>query len=49
MKAGTGDAVVLDRVTKQYGATVAVRDLSLSVARGEMFGLIGPEIGRAHV
>jgi len=37
------DPIVLDAVTKRYGATVAVRDLTLSVGRGEMFGLIGPD------
>jgi drug efflux transport system ATP-binding protein len=37
------DAIALDRVTKRYGRTIAVRELSLSVARGEMFGLIGPD------
>jgi len=37
------DAIVLDGVTKRYGAVTAVRDLSLSVQRGEMFGLIGPD------
>jgi ABC-2 type transport system ATP-binding protein len=37
------DAITLDRVTKRYGKTAAVRELSLSVARGEMFGLIGPD------
>jgi ABC-2 type transport system ATP-binding protein len=35
--------LVLDRVTKRYDKVVAVRDLSLSVASGEMFGLIGPD------
>jgi ABC-2 type transport system ATP-binding protein len=33
----------LDRVGKKYGDVVALRDLSLSVERGEMFGLIGPD------
>ena len=33
----------LDRVTKRYGHTVAVNGLSFTVARGEMFGLIGPD------
>ena len=33
----------LDRVGKKYGEVVALRDLSLSVERGEMFGLIGPD------
>jgi ABC-2 type transport system ATP-binding protein len=36
-------ALILDRVTKRFGATVALRELSLSVVRGEMFGLIGPD------
>jgi ABC-2 type transport system ATP-binding protein len=36
-------AIALDRITKRYGATTAVRELSLSVERGEMFGLIGPD------
>jgi ABC-2 type transport system ATP-binding protein len=36
-------AVVLDRVTKRFGATVAVNDVSLEIRRGEMFGLIGPD------
>jgi ABC-2 type transport system ATP-binding protein len=36
-------AVVIERVTKHFGATVAVNDLSLEVRRGEMFGLIGPD------
>jgi ABC-2 type transport system ATP-binding protein len=37
------DVVTLDRVTKRYGATTAVAELSLSIGRGEMFGLIGPD------
>jgi ABC-2 type transport system ATP-binding protein len=37
------DAITLDGVTKQYGQTTAVRELTLSVAAGEMFGLIGPD------
>ncbi len=36
-------AIELDRVTKRYGATTALRDVSLTVERGEMFGLIGPD------
>src|SRR5438034_639698 len=36
-------AITLDRITKRYGGTTAVRELSLSVERGEMFGLIGPD------
>ena len=36
-------AVTLSRVTRRFGATVAVNDLSLEIRRGEMFGLIGPD------
>ena len=36
-------AITLDGVSKRYGAIVAVSGLSLSVERGEMFGLIGPD------
>jgi ABC-2 type transport system ATP-binding protein len=37
------DAVSLDAVTKRYGRVEAVVDLSLSIAAGEMCGLIGPD------
>ena len=37
------DAIVLAHVSKRYGATPALRNLSLSIRRGEMFGLIGPD------
>jgi ABC-2 type transport system ATP-binding protein len=36
-------ALSLDRVTKRYGSTTAVAELTLAVDRGEMFGLIGPD------
>jgi ABC-2 type transport system ATP-binding protein len=39
----TTDALSLDRVDRSFGKTRALRDVSLSVARGEMFGLIGPD------
>ena len=35
--------ISFDRVSKRYGQTNAVRELSLSIERGEMFGLIGPD------
>jgi len=35
--------IALDHVTKRYGAINALRDLTLNVERGEMFGLIGPD------
>jgi drug efflux transport system ATP-binding protein len=37
------DAVAVSGLTKRFGATVAVRDLSLSVRSGELFGCIGPD------
>jgi ABC-2 type transport system ATP-binding protein len=38
-------AVILDNITKTYdkGKVVAVKDVSLSVEKGELFGLIGPD------
>jgi ABC-2 type transport system ATP-binding protein len=36
-------AITLDRVSRRFGATLAVDGLSLEVRRGEMFGLIGPD------
>jgi ABC-2 type transport system ATP-binding protein len=40
---GAATAVVFDRVTKRYADVVALREVSLSIMRGEMFGLIGPD------
>jgi ABC-2 type transport system ATP-binding protein len=37
------DVITLDAVTKRYGQTAAVREVSMAVRRGEMFGLIGPD------
>jgi ABC-2 type transport system ATP-binding protein len=36
-------AMSFDRLTKQYGATTALADVSFEVSPGEMFGLIGPD------
>src|SRR3954469_7740672 len=41
----SSEAVTLNNITKTYGETVAVKDLSFSVKRGELFGLIGPDGG----
>ena len=35
--------IEFDRVTKEYGAVRALAELSFTVERGEMFGLIGPD------
>ena len=37
-----GQAVVIDHLTKRFGAFTAVDDVSLEVARGEIFGFLGP-------
>ncbi len=36
-------AITFDRVSKRFAATSALRDVTLFVRRGEMFGLIGPD------
>jgi ABC-2 type transport system ATP-binding protein len=38
----TGAAIVADCVSKRYGDTVALEEVSLSIARGGVFGLVGP-------
>jgi ABC-2 type transport system ATP-binding protein len=38
----TAAAIETHGLRKQYGATLAVTDLSLTVARGEVFGFLGP-------
>ncbi len=43
MTTGPDVAIAFDRVAKRYGAVEALRDVSLEVRRGEMFGLIGPD------
>jgi spermidine/putrescine transport system ATP-binding protein len=41
--AGTGNPDVrLERVTKNFGTTVAVDDITLDIAHGEFFSLLGP-------
>lgn len=37
------DAVVIERVTKRFGDTIAVDGVSLSISAGELFGFIGPD------
>ena len=37
------DAIQFENVVKRYGAVDALRGVSFSVAKGEMFGLIGPD------
>ena len=42
MSAPVSPAVEFRRVSKHYGTTVAVDDLSLTIQRGEFFSLLGP-------
>jgi ABC-2 type transport system ATP-binding protein len=41
-RAPTGAAVTIRGLTKRYGDLFAVRDVSLDIPRGSVFGLIGP-------
>ena len=34
--------ISLDHVSKSFGSTLAVNDLSLEIEQGEIFGLLGP-------
>ncbi len=37
------DAIRTERLTKSFGTVTAVDDLSIAVAEGEIFGLVGPD------
>jgi ABC-2 type transport system ATP-binding protein len=39
----SNQAVALEHVTRRFGGTMAVDDVSFDIRRGEMFGLIGPD------
>jgi len=36
-------AICIDNISKQYGKTLALKDISFEVMEGEVFGLIGPD------
>jgi ABC-2 type transport system ATP-binding protein len=38
----TGDIIHTEHLSRHFGSLVAVRDVSLSVRRGEIFGVLGP-------
>ena len=42
MTRGVTDAITARGLTKHYGATVALDDLTLSVRAGEVYGFLGP-------
>ena len=37
------DAIEINGMSKSYGKLRAVKDISLNVREGEIFGLIGPD------
>lgn len=37
------DAIIAENISKSYGAVHAVKNVSLKVQKGELFGLIGPD------
>lgn len=40
----TGETIIsVSHVSKSYGSVRALEDVSLTVSRGEIFGLIGPD------
>ena len=41
-ESATDHAIALSEVTKSYGRKVAVRELTLSIPRGELFAFLGP-------
>ena len=41
MPAARPDAITVDRLTKRYGSTLAVDDVSFSVPAGRTLGLLG--------
>jgi ABC-2 type transport system ATP-binding protein len=38
----SGAAIHVEHLSKAYGDTVAVRDVSFEVEKGEVFALLGP-------
>ncbi|MEO1021867.1 MAG: ABC transporter ATP-binding protein [Bacteroidota bacterium] len=42
-QAKTNSAILVDKVSKSYGDTLALNQISLNVEPGELFGLIGPD------
>ena len=45
-QAHAAPAVVADKLRRTYGDFVAVDDVSFEVAQGEIFGFLGPMLGR---
>ena len=43
MNGGPGPQIEVQGLSKRFAATIAVEDLSFTVERGEIFGLVGPD------
>ena len=43
------EAVTLTNISKRYGSVEALRGVSLSVAPGELFGIIGRHNANVHI
>ncbi|KAF0138494.1 MAG: sulfate-transporting ATPase, partial [Stygiobacter sp.] len=44
------NALEIKSITKKFGEIVAVDDVSLSIAKGEMFALVGPDgVGKTTI
>jgi len=39
---GEGDAILTNKLRKEYGSLVAVNDLDLKIGKGTLYGMIGP-------
>jgi spermidine/putrescine transport system ATP-binding protein len=42
MNDGNGEAIRFDRVTKRFGEMAAVKDMQLTIRKGEFFSMLGP-------
>ena len=40
---GLGEAITINKISKTYAETEALKNISLEIKRGELFGLIGPD------
>ena len=43
------NVIEIQHLTKQYGSKTAVNDLNLSIRKGEVFGLLGPNLSLIHI
>ena len=36
------DGLIVNKISKTYGSKIVVRDINLTIKRGEIIGLLGP-------